>query len=231
MKFKTIILILLIISTGTVFAQDGSSAKEQTIEQLFFQNIDVRIIKDQAESHDRDMKLTALQTIREKVKNGEFGEGDPAAHYVLEGLAEEGTVKIVIENKRMINYFPEVRRQACEVLGKLGGENSIKTLVQVVVTDIEPMVKAEAVYALGQIGSNENNDVTEAIAFALMNQNTDPDSNFAIASCWAFEKIAEANGGITDVAVFDALIMIAQGNYREEAKKKAHQVLKALQKY
>ena len=82
-----------------------------------------------------------------------------------------------------------VRKEACDLLGKLGGENSKDTLLEVLVQDDEPMVKAEAAYALGKIGYNENDEVARALAFAVVDQDVvNPDSNFAFAVLLAFEN-------------------------------------------
>ncbi len=235
MNSRTIFLLFMIlVLTAGVFSQASgtNTGKEQTVEELFLQDIEIRIVREQANSTDRDMKLLAIASIGEMIENDSISEGDAGVHSILDGLAEEGTTHLVIENKRVVNYFPEVRRQACEMLGKLGGEISAQTLMRIVVTDNEPMVKSQAAYALGEIGYNENNDATEAIAYALIKQDgLDPDDNFAIACAFAFEKIAEANDGITDSSVFDALILVAQGNYGITARKKAHETLKTLGSY
>lgn len=233
MKLRITLLVLMFLGAACLFAQTaGSDEKEQTIEELFLQNIEIRIVREQANSLDRDAKLLALETISTMIEDDKVGDGDLAVHSILDDLAEEGTTHLVIENKRVVNYFPEVRRRACEVMAELGGEESVQTLIRVLLTDNEPMVKAEAAYSLGKIGINKNNDASEAIAFALINQDgVDPDNNFAIACCLAFEKIAEANDGMTDSSAFDALILVAQGNYIPEVRRKAHQVLKKLGTY
>ena len=232
MKHKIFLFFLLTAVFSFGFAQTTDNNKDQTVEELFLQNIEVRIIAEQAKTVDRDMKLLALESIEELMENNKVSEGDPAIHSILDELGEEGTTKIVIENKRKVNDFPEVRRRACEALGRLGGQNSIDSLVRILLIDNEPMVMAQAAYALGEIGYNENNDVSEAIAYAILKQDgINPDNNFAMACSFAFEKLADKNDGIYDPSVFDALILIAQGNYHPDARKKAHQVLKTLQSY
>ena len=98
--------------------------------------------------------------------------------------------------------------------------------------DNQPMVKSEAVYALGQIGLNEQEEVSRAIAYEVMNQNiVAPDDNFAFAVLLSFDKIAEANGGIKEPAVYLALIQIAQGNYIKTVREKALEVMDNLRGY
>ena len=77
----------------------------------------------------------------------------------------------------------------------LGGENSKDTLLNVLKTDDDPVVLAEAAYALGTIGIDEEGEVSRAIAFALQNQDQMvPNDNFAHASLLAIQKLIEKNG-------------------------------------
>jgi HEAT repeat protein len=227
MKQRALIIFLLLVAPFG-FAQE----RELTIEELYLQNAEIRIIREQAASQDRDMKLLALENVQEMLDGGKLSTGAPEAHFVLDYLSGEGLSHQVTENKRLINYYPEVRRRAVNLLGQLGGENSQQTLVTVLYNDIEPMVMAEAAYALGQLGSNENNEVSQAIANVILIQDgVTPDNNFAFASLLAFEKLAAANGGLNDSTAFEAIIRIAQGNYIKKVRLKAVQVLDKLRDY
>ncbi len=222
-----IITVLIFISTSA-FTQE----EEPTVEELYLQNAEIRLIREQAITVDRDMKLLALSNIRSMIDSGKVSTGAPEAHYVLNYLASEGIGNQIRENRRLVNNFPMVRKEACELLGNLGGENSKETLLEVLVQDDEPMVKAEAAYALGKIGYNENDEVARALAFAVVDQDVvNPDSNFAFAVLLAFEKLAKANDGIESPEAFRAIIRIAQGNYVRDVKKKAVQVLDKLREY
>lgn len=227
-KRPALLIIVALFISVCIFAQEPP-ATGTTIEELFLQNIEIRLIKEQAFTVDRDMKLLALENIENMISEERVTSGDPEIHYILDELAGEGVYKIVKENKRTVNYFPDVRRRSCELLGKLGGENSMNTLIQVLAVEEAPEVLAEAAYALGLIGMNENNEVTTAISYALLHQDIiNPDNNFAFASLLAFEKIAAKTDGVNDPEVFRALIRIAQGNYIPDVKLKAHQVMKLL---
>ncbi len=214
-------------------AQMGfSQERELTIEELYLQNAEIRIVREQAVSQDRDMKLLALENIQEMLDDGRLSTGAPEAHFVLEYLSGEGLTHTVSESGRLTNYFPEVRRQAVNLLGQLGGDNSQETLISVLLNDIEPMVMAEAAYALGQLGNNEDNFASQAIANVILFEDiTLPDNNLAFASLLAFEKLAAANGGLNDPTAFEAIIRIAQGNYIRKVRLKAVQVLDALRQY
>ena len=232
--FIFLLFIAAVLIPVVLFAQNNSSEstdKETTIEELYLQNMEIRIINEQAVSMDRDMKLLALNNIDQLITDGVVSDGDEGTHYILDYLAKEGIGREVRENRRLVNNFPVVRRDSCRLLGKLGGKNSIKTLISILLTDNEPMVLSEAVYALGQIGLNENNESSNAIAYAVTNRNHKPSDNFAYASLLAFSKLAKSNNGIQDPSAFRAIILIAQGNYIKEVKFKANEVLNELLKY
>lgn len=231
MKKRALRIVVVVALLGVVqigFAQDT----ELTIEELYLQNAEIRIIREQTASEDRELKLLALENIQELLDAGKLSTGAPEAHFVLDYLSGEGIDHQVRENRRLINYYPEVRRRAVNLLGQLGGENSQATLVSVLYNDIEPMVIAEAAYALGQLGNNEDNQVSQAIAnVILIHDSVTPDNNFAFASLLSFEKLAAANGGLDDASAFEAIIRIAQGNYIKKVRLKAVQVLDKLRSF
>jgi len=110
--------------------------------------------------------------------------------------------------------------------------NAKNALLTVLVTDDEPMVMAEAAYALGMLGLNEGNQVVSALTYTLARQDPDqPDGNLAYAICLSLEKIARANNGIKDPEAYRTLVRIAQGSYIETVKRKALQTLDEMRKY
>ncbi|WP_319561368.1 HEAT repeat domain-containing protein [Marispirochaeta sp.] len=233
MKIKSSVTVLLVIlfALSVVYAQESeqnvSRDKTATIEELYLQSGDIMIMREMAFLDDRDMKLMSLTMIEESIKDGSFSTGDPGAHFVLDYLSEEGISRVVRRNNRTVNYFPTVRREACRLLGELGGENSKDTLLNVLRTDDDPVVLAEATYALGVIGLDEEGEVSRAIAFALQNQDQMvPNDNFAHASLLAIQKLIEKNGSTNNRQVYSAVVQIAQnGNYIRPVKEKAYQVI------
>jgi len=235
MKKTILITTALLIFTGVLlFGQSASSgsSEEPTIEEVYLQNTEIRLIREQAVTVDRDMKLLALKNVEDMIGSGKISTGSPDVHFILDYLAGEGTDTRVTENRRLVNYFPMVRKEACKLLGDLGGENSKDTLLDVLVQDDEPMVRAEAAYALGKIGMDESGEVSRILTYAVLDQDVvNPDSNFAFAVLLALEKLAKANDGLEDPAAFQAIIRIAQGNYVRDVKRKAVQVMDLLREY
>ncbi len=234
MKKRLLIMFLsAVIVLQFAGAQDnGKKEKEKTVEELFLQNIQMTVIGEQAASQNRDSKLKALDYIDNMIESGEADADSTDVRSILDYLALTGTGVTYKENGRIINNFPEVRRRACEILGKLGGEGAKDTLINILLTEDEPMVLSEAAYALGKIGINKNNQVSQALSYTILNQNImTPDNNLAFAVLLAYEKLAKANGGLNDPTVLKAIIRIQNGNYIRNVKKKADEIIQILQNY
>lgn len=213
-------------------AKSTASSSEPTIEELYLQNVAMRIVHEQAIDLSRDSKLLALASIREMIDSGTVAKNSVVALDILGYLANEGTGHVAMEDNRLINDFPEVRREACNLLGRMGGEQADAILMQVMTEDREPMVLSEAAYALGQIGLNQGGRASERIASAVMRiEAQKPDNNLAFASLLAFEKLARKNKGLNDPAAFRAIIAISRGPYVHAVKQKALQVLDGLKQY
>lgn len=231
MKRSVLVLLLAaVVSVTPIVAQESGS--ELTIEEVYLQNAEIRIIREQAISQDRDMKLLALENIQQMIDDGKLSTGSPEAHAILDYLSGEGLTHQVRENRRLVNYYPEVRRRAVNLLGQLGGEQATNTLLSVLRDEIEPMVMAEAAYALGKIGTNKENQTSQTLAAVVLAQDAvAPDNNFAYAALLAFEKLAESNNGINDTVAVESVVRIAQGNYIRLVRQKALEVLDELRDY
>ncbi len=220
--------LLLIFGASSLWAQESGEVSPRTIEELYLeQAIDQQIIRSQARSNTREAKFLAIQGVRAMVQRGEISPDNVEMIRVVEGLATEGIGRQVRTNGAVSNNFPDVRREAVGLLGDIGGPVAQRALIRVVREDPEPMVLAEAIYGLGTIGNNDENEITANIVAVLRRQNARemPDNNLAFASLLALEKIARASGGISDPSVVDALLDVASGNYIREVRLKAIDVI------
>ncbi|MCG8478609.1 MAG: HEAT repeat domain-containing protein [Spirochaetales bacterium] len=216
---------VLLLAVGVIFSavaqeEDGEGAA-RTIEELYLsQDLELQIMRSQALSTDREVKLLALQSIRELVQGG---NQSPDVYIILESLATEGTARQVRSNGSVINNFPEIRRQATALLGEVGGEQAKNSLMRVIRDDPEPMVLAEAAYALGQIGINDNNEVSDHLVQALIRENASPtpDNNLAFSLIISLERISEANGGLPDAEVISVMLETASSPYIRSVRRRA----------
>ncbi len=225
--------LLLLLATASLGAQSApGTAKELTIEEKFLQkSIELQVLKEQAFAPEYDAKMKALDSLADKINKGALGGEADDVEFILEYLAMEGTSHTVREGLRLANYFPDVRRRATELLGKVRTERSKDALITVLLNDDEPMVKAQAAYALGELGMNENNEVAAALVFAVDREDhTRADNNWGYAMVLAFEKLHQKTGGLKYPGAFRSLVKISQGNYLATVRQKALQVLEAMKK-
>lgn len=220
------VLVCLVCGIGS--AQD----RELTVEELYLRQIEFQIMKEKAFTGDLEMKEVVLDDLEEMIEESSVGQDNDDVQYILEYLGMEGTTNLQYEGRRVVNNYPQVRRKSAELLGKLGGERAKDTLITMLLRDDEPMVKAEAAFALGVIGLNEKNEVVQALVHALDQQDfTNPDNNFALAVVNALDRIAQQNNGINDPDAFRMLVRIAQGGYVKDVRARALMVLDSLRRY
>jgi hypothetical protein len=223
----------LIVGLLTVAALSTAqeTGRELTVEELYLRDIEFQVLSEKAFSSDREIKLQVLDELEATIEKGKIDDPDKV-QFVLEYLGMEGTTRRIRESNRLTNYYPEVRRRAANLLGRLGGEKAKDALVSIILVDDESMVKAEAAYALGVIGLNDSNDVVKALLYTLEQENPEmPDNNLAYAICLAMEKIGEKNKGIREPEAYRALVRIAQGNYIKAVRRKALETLDVLKGY
>jgi hypothetical protein len=227
--FRLCLLMSALLLGSSLWAQ--STQRELTVEELYLRDIEFQILSEKAFSNDQDMKLQVLDELEGMIEKGTVDDPDKV-EFVLEYLGMEGTARRIRESNRLVNYYPEVRRRAAGLLGRLGGEKAKDALVSILLIDDEPMVRSEAVYALGTVGLNDDNEVVKALLFALQRESPDmPDNNLAYAMCLAMEKLAEKNQGIREPEAYRALVQIAQGNYIRTVRRKALETLEMLKAY
>lgn len=231
-KIQYIALILIALTAASsLYAEEN----EQTIEELYLQSqVKVKIIKAEADSIDRDMKIIALQDIEEMIGDGQVSPDDKQMMGILGSLGSEGISNQVIEQGAVINNYPMVRKEACRLLGEVGGDYARDALVNVLISDNEPMVMSEAVVALSKVGPDEQGIVLAVISDSMRSQTAlNKDNNFANAYILAIDNLAANSEGIDDLRVFEELTKIAdpRSGYITVVRKKAFELLKNLQNF
>jgi HEAT repeat protein len=226
-KRFSIFLLAAVVSVSTVAAQRNS---EMTVEESYLQeSIELMIIRETARSSTREQKFIALEYIGDAINRGSKSDD---IRQTLEFLSREGRRTVAMENGRVVNNFPDVRRQSAKYLGQLGTEEARKSLLDICQFENEPMVLQEAIKSLGDIGSNDNNETVVIIAWAFSKfDHLNPDNLMAIATIDAFEKIARENNGINSAEAIRTLSRISEGNYITPVKDRARQLITDLRLY
>ncbi len=228
MKANRVILILLVLSLigAAAWAQENQAEDEgpATIEELYLsQDIELQILRSQALAADRESKLLALQSIRSMVESGTVSPQDDGAFLILQSLAGEGTFREVRSGGRVVNNYPEIRREATALIAEIGGETAKDVLVRIAQEDNEPMVLSEAVYGLGTIGLNENNEVSAQVVRVLQVENASqtPDNNLAFAAILSLEKLASQAEPPIDPEIVSVLLETASAPYIRTVRRRA----------
>jgi len=224
-----ILLIAAVFAVSAVSAQ-STSGNEMSVEESYLQqSIELMIIRETARATTRESKMIALEYIGEALGHGNTSDD---IRQTLEYLSREGRRTMSRENGRLINNFPDIRRQAARYLGQIGTEEARDSLLEICQFENEPMVLQEAIKALGDIGLNDNNETITNIAWVMRRfDNLNPDNLMAIATIDAFEKIARKNGGISSPEAIQILMRIAEGQYIRPVQERARQLIAELRSY
>ena len=218
---KVLIAATMMIVSGFVFAQE----KETSVESEYLNDVDGDIIMTLAESDEYDNKLVALQYLANALDDGNTSD---AVIQALDRLAGDGLTTQNRTNGRLMNNFPEIRREACKLMAKVPTEHSKNMLIDIATADNEPMVIAAAVKSLGEIGINNNDETVDAIAFAnKRNQILNPTSSLALEVLNAFEQLADSTEN--KKTMIDAVARISTDyHYVTPVRQKAYKLLKNL---
>lgn len=226
---KVIISTLFIAFASLVFAQSqteqNNSETETSVENEYLNDVDGEIITTLADSDEYDNKLVALQYLAAAIEDGNTSQ---AVIDALDHLAGEGISSQTRKNGRLMNNFPEIRRQACLLMAKVPTEHSKNTLISIAVADNEPMVIAAACKSLGDIGINNNDETVDAIAFAnRRNQVLNPTSSLALEVLNAFEALADSTEN--KKTMIDAVARISTDyHYVTPVRNRAYKLLKSI---
>lgn len=217
---KVLLATFMIACSSFVFAEE-----ETSVENEYLNDIDGEIISTLAESDDYENKLVALEYLRNALSDGNNSDAVIAG---LDRLAGEGINNQTREKGRLTNNFPDIRREACLLMGNVKTEHSKNMLVQIAVADAEPMVIAAAVKSLGNIGINNNDEVVEAISFAnRRNQILNPTSSLAMEVLEALEKLSSSTEN--KKIIIDTCSRISTDyHYVTQVRQRAYKLLKTM---
>ncbi|MCL1812020.1 MAG: HEAT repeat domain-containing protein [Treponema sp.] len=218
---KRLILLMIIASIPVIMVVAQS---EMTVEESYLQeSVENMIIREQSRSESREMKMIALSYIGDAIDRGNKSE---EVRKALEYMSLEGTINRTQENGRLVNNYPDVRRESVKYLGLLGTEEAKDTLLTIIYYDNEPMVLQEAIKSIGDIGIDDNGKSIATIAWIVQKfDNTVPDNLLALSAIETIEKLAKNSSKTLDPSAVQMLIRIAEGNYIRVVQERAKQVL------
>ena len=178
-----------LLAVAFTSAAAAQKSNESNVESEYLSSVEDVVISELAASEERDNKLVALQYLETAISEG---RATPDMMKALDSLAGEGITAQSRTNGRLVNNYPDIRAKACDILANVKTEESKDTLVKVALADNEPMVITAAIRSLGEIGINNNDEVSETIAWAQKkNAVLNPTSSLAFEVLVAYEKIAE----------------------------------------
>jgi hypothetical protein len=221
--------VVLLTGFSPMMGQSRNSQEMSVEESYLQQSVEMMIIREQSRAESRDMKLIALEYIGDAIGRGNRGEEVRTA---LEYLGMEGVMNVTRENGRIVNNYPDVRTKAATYLGEMGTPAAKTALLRMCRADNEPMVITEVVKSLAKIGNNDNDETIKTINWVVDRYDVlKPDNLLALSALEAYEKLAEANGGIQDPAVFQIIQRIVEGPYIKPVQERARQTLDILWGY
>ena len=230
LKRFSILTVLAVFAVSIVAAQSSDRNREMTVEESYLQeSIENTIIREAARSENREQKLIALEYIGDAIGRGNTS---PEILNTLEYLCFEGTRSVARQSGRIVNNYPDIRRQAVKQLGALGTEEAKNILLQICQHENEPMVLQEAIKALGDIGLNDNNETIANITLVVSRfDNLKPDNLVALATIDTFDKIAKKNNGLNSTDAVRLLMRISEGPYIRPVQDRARQLIADLRRY
>jgi len=216
--------------TSMLAAQASTGNADMTIEQSYLQeSVELTIIREQSRVNSREAKLSALEYIAAAINRGSKSDEIRSS---LEYLALEGVVNIARENGKVVNNFPDIRKQAAAALGKLGTPEAKTTLLKMISADNDPLVVAEALNSLGLIGNIDNNEVNLVARTVSRFHNLNPDNIVVLSALDIFDKTAAANHGIRDRFVIETVTLVSESRYYvSQVRNRAKLLLADLKKY
>ncbi len=209
---------------------------EKTVEEAYLQSsAETMMVKELSHEDNIESKQLALDYARRASDAGRKTDDIRAS---LQYLALENT-DLIARSAGVgpaTNNYPDIRRQACILLGDFPSADTKDTLVKVIQnTKVEdPMVLAEAIRSLGRIGMNDNDEVVQAIADSISHFDNVgiPEDRLAVYTLFALTDLADKNHGFKDMGTVTSIIMkFTKGNYVKAVQVLARQTLDKLTAY
>ncbi len=223
---KIVIVSLLFLFSTILFAADNS--KGTTIEEdLIAKRMEaVKRYTYSAKMGDRAQKAAVLDEVLANYDKLGFSEDDKELVQMVSFLSEEGSIRQEYENNRLVNDYPDVRRKSVQVLAKIGGDTARDTLINILHTDQNPAVKAEACNALAKVKDNKDGKALGALVYVYRSTYR-PDPSLIQAIITAVKQIASADASAYADAIY-VLSEIQMGSHQRKIREEAYNAIQEL---
>jgi outer membrane protein assembly factor BamB len=187
------------------------------------------LLRELAWADSEQLKTMALQQIEAHLE----GERYLAVHLltieeVLGYLAGEGVIYRNRQSDMLYESYPDIRREACRLLGELGSEGARAVLLQVMASEDDTVIRTAAVDALGAVGYDPDGELGRAI---LNRVGEGEDERFFLSCAASLYRLITSAGGrahpdsyralgtLAGVGVFPAVRERAAGYLSELARR------------
>ena len=176
---------------------------------------------------NRDMILSLLAKIRDRIDDHSIGKSTWYVVRLLEQLSAEGLLNPIYRNMKVINSFPEARSEAARLLGLVGSTRSRHALIQVIANEYDSVALSSEIEALGFLASDSDGASSRAISAALSRAGMSP-PNYRIANAVldALERISAYEGGAGEPSATAAILALSGGDFPQQIRSRALSVLR-----
>jgi hypothetical protein len=126
--------------------------------------------------------------------------------------------------------YPDVRVQALEVLGGIGGDRAINAVLLVLQQERESAVVTEALRALAEIRPPPDERLTTTLAHVITQRDVRSDPRVVAAALRTVRAIGSPPYAITDPDLYRSLLEVAQGPYPRWLRVEAYDLVDELRK-
>jgi HEAT repeat protein len=158
-------------------------------------SLDLSPLRESPDDADKREKL--LKDIQEAIAGGDTSD---EIYIALEYMSREGLSNRTMRNNKVSNDHPQIRRKVALELAKMGTARATDILIQLCKNENVPYVQYVVIYALGDIGINENDTTVTELLFKLRGFNERPADGdveqILLAAIEAFDKIDKKNDGL-----------------------------------
>ncbi len=219
----------ILILIGAVTPEGWSDTGEQDRDPDWIapqQSLSERLFLAESQLPDQARKMAVIKEISDRFQKGELAPNDRPAIQLLKTLAEEGVRTEVRNVPAGTRDFPEVRRAAVELLGRIGSPEAEEILYALVYYEQEPLVLSEAVYALGRKKNTLTEEFIRALTYVFAHQVLRRyDNNLAYVCLNMLKKPpGTLNPGETS-ELFSYILKVPELPFNQEVKKTAGEVI------